>query len=445
MLNPEAFCVSAAVHENVRKSLPLAYEDRGLQQVKNIAEPIRTFVVRSGGGVAPPAAQPGRGQSRSLPLPDKPSLAVLPFTNLSGDPEQEYFADGMVEEITAALSRVRFLFVIARNSSLSYKGSGKDVRQVARELGVQYLLLGSVRKSGGRLRVTAELIDGSDGGHLWADRYDSGLEDIFDVQDRLTEAIVGAILPNLRATEIERARRKRPESLGAYDCVMRAMPAVWAHDPEMAVEALELLERAMSLDPNYALAKSLASWCHAQQVIYLRSSDPQRERDQALALAEAAARLDSNDPLVLTILSAAYTLSKRLDRALALIEKALRLDPNSAWAWQRSGWVRVHEGPAELAIEHFERGLRISPFDPINFNSYLGIGVAHFTAERYGEAVEWLRKGIEERPSAVWAYRLLAPAYALAGQLEEARRTAARIAHSVPRLHDHQGSRELCG
>jgi adenylate cyclase len=428
LAKPGGLCISGPVQGYVAKHLRLDYRDLGPQQVKNIAEPITVFAVRVRAEASSSAAE----EPTTLPLPVKPSIAVLPFKNMSGDPEQEYFADGMVEEIIAALSRIRFLFVIARNSSLSYKDSSKDVRQVARELGVRYLLLGSIRRSGGRIRVTAELVDGSDGGHIWADHYDSEGVDVFDVQDRLTEAIVGEILPNLRATEIERARRKRPESLDAYDCVMRAMPAVWAHDPEMAVEALELLQRAMSLDPNYALAKSMASWCHAQQVIYLRSSDPQREREQALALAEAAARLDSNDPLVLTTLGAAYTLSKKLDRAASLIEKALRLDPNSAWAWQRSGWVRVHEGPAEVAIEHFERGLRISPFDPINFNSHLGIGVAHFTAERYEQAVEWLRKGLEERPSAAWAYRLLAPAYALAGALEEARRSAAQLLQVHP-------------
>jgi adenylate cyclase len=276
------------------------------------------------------------------------------------------------------------------------------------------------------------LVDGSDGGHIWADRYDSQVEDIFDLQDRLTEAIIGAILPNIRATEIERARRKRPDSLDAYDCVMRAMPTVWSNDPETATQALELLERAMALDPDYALAKSMASWCHAQQVNYLRSSTPQRDRDQALTLAEEAARLDSNDPLVLTTLGAAYTLSGRLERASTLIDKALRLDPNSAWAWQRSAWIHVYEGRAEVAIDHFEHGLRISPFDPINFNSYLGLGEAHFVAGRYEEAITWIRKAIRERPSAVWVHRSLAAACAQAGRLGEAREAVAVLRETYP-------------
>jgi adenylate cyclase len=282
------------------------------------------------------------------------------------------------------------------------------------------------------VRVTAELVHGSDASHLWADRFEGEIEDIFDLQDRLTEAIVGAIQPSIRSSEIERARRKRPESLDAYDCVMRALPAVWSSDPATATQALELLERASALDPSYALAKSLASWCYAQQVMYLGSSDPPRDRERALALAEEAARLDSDDPLVLTTLSAAYTLVRKLDRAATLLDKALRLDPNSAWAWQRSGWLHVYKDQAEVALEHFQRGLRISPFDPINFNSYIGMGAVHFAGARYDDAVTWIEKGIQERPSAAWAYRLLTSAYALAGRLEDARRAASLLLQNYP-------------
>jgi adenylate cyclase len=427
LANPGGICISEATYGYVRKVVPLTFTDIGPQMVKNIEEPVRAYALTT--------TLPNPTQivaAKSLPLPNKPSIAVLPFANMSGDPEQEYLADGMVEEITAALSRIRSLFVIARNSSLSYKGTTKDVRQIAQELGVRYVLVGSIRKSGLRVRVTAELVDGSDGGHIWADRYDSQVEDIFDLQDRLTEAIIGAILPNIRATEIERARRKRPDSLDAYDCVMRAMPTVWSNDPETATQALKLLERAMTLDPDYALAKSMASWCHAQQVMYLRSSDPQWERERALALAEEAARLDSNDPLVLTTLSAAYTLSGRVDRASTLIEKALQLDPNSAWAWQRNGWIHLYKDQPELALDHFKHGLRISPFDPINFNSYIGMGVAHFAAVRYEDAIEWLKKGLQERPSAVWAYRLLIPAYAHAGRMDDARQSATLLLQCYP-------------
>jgi adenylate cyclase len=429
---PGGLCISESAYEYVRKVLGLAYEDLGPQRVKNIPESVRAFAVRS--CIEPPTQVVGsaRHHPKTLPLPDKPSIAVLPFTNMSGDPHQEYFADGITEEIIAALSRIRSLLVIARNSTFAFKGAAKDVRQIARELGVRYVLEGSVRRSGEKIRVTAELIDGSDGSHIWADRYQGQIEDVFDLQDRLTEAIVGALEPSIRSSEIARARRKRPDSLDAYDYVMRAMPAVWSTDPEAAPQALTLLERAMSLDPSYALAKSLASWCHAQQVLHFRSSNQKQDRERALAFAEEAARLDSDDPLVLTTLASAYNLAGRLDRASTLIERALRLDPNSAWAWQRSGWIKVYKAQPELALEHFERGLRISPFDPINFNSYIGMGAANLAAGRYEDAVRWLEKGFEERPSAGWAYRLLAPAYALAGRLEDARKAATLLLQSFP-------------
>ena len=353
---------------------------------------------------------------------------------MSGDPEQEYFADGIVEELISALSRVRSFFVIARNSSFTYKGRAVDVRVVGRELGVRYILEGSVRKGGNRIRITAQLLDATDGSHLWADHYDGELTDIFDLQDRITESIVGAIEPSIRSSEIERARRKRPDSLDAYDLVMRALPTVWSNDPEGAAQGLSLLERAIKLDPTYPLALALASWCHAQQVIYLRSRDSASDREKALDLAQRAARLDSNDPLVLTALSAAYTLVRKLDMAGPFLEKALLIDPNSAWAWQRSGWLNMYLGHSEAAIEHFERSLRLSPIDPINFNSCVGIGAAHVDAGRYDEAVKWIEKGLRERPDAVWAYRQLAAAYANAGRLQEARDAVATLLRTYPNV-----------
>lgn len=428
---PGGICISGDVHKHVRKMLPLAYTDLGLQNVKNIPEPIQAIAVRSG------AAAPGSNSVpvlEALPLPERPSIAVLPFTNMSGDTEQEYFVDGIVEEIIAALSRVRSFFVVARNSTFTYKGRAVDVRQVSRELGVRYVLEGSLRRSGRRIRVTAQLIDGTDGSHIWADHYDGEIEDIFDVQDRVTEAIVGAIQPSIRSSEIERARRKRPDSLDAYDCVMRAMPIAWSNDPEMAAQGLALLEKAMALDPAYALAKSLASWCYAQRVAYLRSSDPARDRARGLELAEAAARLDSNDPLVLTTLGGAYTLARRLDIASVLIEKALQLDPNLAWAWHRSGWLHVYLDQADIAIEHFQRSLRLSPVDPTRFNLLIGIGAAHFSAARYEQAVEWVERGLREQPRAIWAHRILAAACAQAGQLERARSSVRSLLQAYPDL-----------
>src|SRR4051812_40259078 len=279
---------------------------------------------------------------KPLGLPEKPSIAVLPFTNMSGDPEQDYVADGVVEEIIAALSRVRSFFVISRNSTFTYKGRAVDPRQVGRELGVRYVLEGSVRRSGTRLRIMAQLVEAATGGHVWGERYDGELADIFDLQDRVTEAVVGAIEPTIRLSEIERAKRKRPDSLDAYDCVMRAFPAVWSQEPEVIAEGLRLAEQAIRLDPSYALPKALAAWCYAQGVVYMRTAVPGEDKQKAFRLAQNAASLDNNDPLVLTVLSAAYALVGQFDLGLAAVERALAIDPNSAWAWTRSGYLNVY-------------------------------------------------------------------------------------------------------
>jgi adenylate cyclase len=357
---------------------------------------------------------------------------VLPFQNMSGDAEQEYFADGVVEEIITALSRFHQLFVIARNSSFTYKGRAVDVKQVGRELGVRYVLEGSVRKAGNRLRITGQLIDAGTGNHLWADRFDGALDDIFDLQDKITMNVIGAIEPKLRQAEIERARNKRPENLGAYDCVMRAMPAFWSADAEARKDALRLLERAIAIDPRYALAKALAAWCHAQNVAYHGTPASLEERSEAIRLAEEAARLDSEDPMVLTALGAAYSIARRTAQALPLLEKALLLNPNSAWTWQRSGWLKLYLGQYDPAIEHFDRSIRISPLDVLNFNAFFGIGCSHFGESRYEEAVVWLRKAISARPSAVFIYRVLASALAHLDRLDEAQQAVDTFRSSYP-------------
>jgi adenylate cyclase len=398
--------------------LKLSFEDRGEQHLKNIARAVRVYALQ---GAAP-----------RLSLPDKPSIAVLPFTNMSGDSNQDYFCDGMVEEIIAALSRFRSLFVVAHNSTFTYKGRAVDVRQVSRELGVQYVLQGSIRKAGNRIRIIAQLIDAVSGGHIWSERYDGELTEIFDLQDRVTEAIVGAIEPTITLAEIERAKRKRPDSLDAYNCVMRALPAVWSQDPQTMSEGLRQAQRAMVLDPTYALPKALAAYCYAQRVTYMRASDPAADRAKALQLARDGASLDSNDPLVLTVLSAAYNLVGQVDLGLAAIEKALTVDPNSAWAWLRSGWSNTYAGRHDTAIDHFRRAMRLSPLDPMRFSALVGIGAAHFAKGQCEEAAQWIEKGLCERPDAVWCYRLLTAAYAEAGQLEQAKRAAARFLDAYP-------------
>jgi adenylate cyclase len=431
LAEPGGICVSRVVRDHVRDKLAFAFEDMGEQQVKNIARPVRAHRIRiDQGPTAPPAPAP----PPTLALPDKPSVVVLPFDNMSGDPEQEYFADGMVEEITAGLSRVRDFFVIARNSAFSYKGKAVPAQQASRELGVRYLIEGSVRKAGNRVRITAQLIDGPSGNHLWADKYDGALSDIFDLQDRITEQVVGAIQPSVRLAEIERSRRKRPESLDAYDFVLRAYPSVWSLEREANGEALKLLYQAIAIEPDYPLALSLAAWCHAQQVVYNWAADPTNVRSEALRLAQAAAAATGEDSTVLTVLSAAHTIVRNYDIAARLLERALALDANSAWAWNRSGWLQSYLGNADVSIEHFERALRLSPLDPLNFNVFIGIGGAHFVAGRYADAVVWMERGLIDRPGATWVYRSLVPAYALLGRDADARVGLSRLLNDYPEL-----------
>jgi adenylate cyclase len=353
---------------------------------------------------------------------------------MSGDPEQDYFADGMVEDITAALCRVRDFFVIARNSAFSCKRRAVPVQQISRELGVRYLIEGSVRRSGNRVRITAQLIDGPSGNHLWADRYEGAMTDVFDLQDRITESVVGAIQPSVRSAEIERSRRKRPESLDAYDLVLRAYPSVWSLERGANAEALKLLDQAIAIEPDYQLALSLAAWCHAQQSVYNWTADPDGARSETLRLTRAATALGSEDPTVLTVLGAAHTIVRNYEIAARMLEKALMLDPNSAWAWNRSGWLESYLDRADTAIEHFQRAVRLSPFDPMNFNAFIGIGAAHFVAGRYPETVLWFEKGLLEQPSATWVYRNLVPAYALLGREAEARAGLSRLLQEYPDL-----------
>ncbi len=428
---PGSIYISSNACEQVRGKMSFAFEDLGEKSLKNINRPVRLYAVKPPTlSVAKSFIDPGK----PLPLPDKPSIAVLPFQNMSSDAEQEYFADGVVEELITALSRFRQLFVIARNSSFTYKGRAVDVKQVGRDLGVKYVLEGSVRKAGNRLRITGQLIDATTGNHLWADRFDGALEDIFDLQDKITLNVIGAIEPRLREAEIERARNKRPENLDAYDCVMRAMPAFWSADAEARKDALQFLERAIAIDPRYALAKALAAWCHAQNIAYHGTPEFLQERSEAIRLAEEAVRLDSEDPMVLTALGAAYSIARRAAQASPLIEKALILNPNSAWTWQRSGWLKLYLGQFDTAIEHFDQSIRISPLDVLNFNAFFGIGCSHFGGFRYEEAVAWLDKSLAARPSAVFVYRVLASALAHLDRLDEARQAVNTFRGAFPEV-----------
>jgi adenylate cyclase len=423
---PGGICVSARVQEDVRGRLDVTFSDEGEQKLKNIEWPVRVYRVQLSG--AAPTAK------IALPIPDKPSIAVLPFDNLSADPNQDYLADGIVEAITAALSRIRSFFVIARNSAFTYKGRAANVRDVGSELGVAYLLEGSVQKAGNRVRIIVQLIETEGGSHVWTARYDGTIDDIFDLQDRITEQVAGALQPSIRIAEIERSRRKRPQDLGAYDYAMRAMPHVWALEKDESTKALELLDKAVAIDPTYPLALSLAAWCHAQRSVYNWVDDIAGSQDLGRKLAERAAELSGDDPLILAVLGAVHTFVRNYGTARVLLERALALDPNAAWAWSRLGWLENYSDRPERALENFERALRLSPLDPMNFNNYVGMGSAHEVAQDYDKATALYRRALEERPHAMWIYRNLASSLSGAGRMEEAKKAYAEMTRSYPDL-----------
>ena len=431
LAEPGGITVSEAVQVSQRNRQPVAYDDQGEHAVKNIPHPVRAFRIRAQD--AAPVLAPARAEAAPLALPDKPSIVVLPFDNMSKDPEQEFFADGVVEAITATLSRIRSFFVIARNSAFRYKGKAVDVQQVGRELGVRYLLEGSVQKAGNRLRITVQLIDTTNGAHVWADRVDGSLEDVFDLQDRITERVAGALQPSIRLAEIERARRKRPQDLGAYDYTMRAMPHVWMLEKEACEKALGLLQKAIEIDPDYPLAHSLTGWCHAQRSVYNFAEDVVAARQDAQRHAEKAVEVGGgDDPLILAVLGAVHTFLGNKGSARLLLERAVALDPNAAWGWSRLAWIENYSDQPDRAIELFERALRLSPLDPMNFNNYVGIASAHEIAGRYEEAVSQYRRALQERPQATWLYRHTVASLVGAGRMDEVAAEVARLLAVYP-------------
>jgi adenylate cyclase len=428
--------VSNTVHDHVRDRLPFVFEDLGDHQVKNIARPVRVYRVRPEGPLPNPPPQAGEGSARSarvgaaeppvLPLPDKPSIAVLPFANMSGDPEQEYFADGMVEEIITALSRIRWLFVIARNSSFTYKGQACDVKQVGRELGVRYVLEGSVRKAGGRVRITAQLIDAANGTHLWADRFDGSLEDVFDLQDQVAISVAGIIEPTLEAGEISRSGRRPTHDLTAYDLYLQALPIVLAFSlNERVLAAMPPLEEAIQRDPRYGLALSLAGIAHAQLFDWGDNRDENQRKgiDRAHQALEAAG--DDPDVLVNAAFALAF-LGEDIGTQVALVDKALSLNPSFARGWATSGPLRIWVGQHDLAIEHTERSFRLNPRAHFGPQPWV-LGIANFFLRRFDEAARLMPMAIQQRPAWPWPYRGLAACYAHMGRLDEAREVIEKL------------------
>jgi TolB-like protein len=377
---------------------------------------------------------------RSAPaLPDRPSIAVLPFTNLSGDAEQDYFADGIVEEIITALSRFRQLFVIARNSSFAYKARAVDVKQVGRELGVRYVLEGSVRKSANRVRITGQLIDASNGAHIWADRFDGALDDIFDLQDQVTTSVVGGIAPKLEQAEIARAKRKPTESLDAYDCYLRGManvnqgiaPNQRARDANS--EALGMFYRAIELDPDFACAYGTAAWCHVIRKSCGWTINRNRETAEVARLVRRAIEFGKDDAVALCRAghALAHVVSDH-EAGVALIDRALSLNPNLMATWFSSGWVRMWSGDPEVAIEHMMRAMYLSPLDSQLWAMRTAIAFAHFFAGRDDEARSWATKAVRDPDCLASAPRVAAASNALAGHMEEARQAMAQLCEIDP-------------
>jgi TolB-like protein/class 3 adenylate cyclase len=433
--DPGGICISDDAHRQIRGKTEIAYDDMGHQSLKNISEPMRAWRARPADAAVaitrplkvdpPPVA---------LTLPDKPSIAVLPFANMSGDAEQEYFADGMVEDIITGLSRMTWLFVIARNSSFTYKGKAVDIKQVGRELGVRYVLEGSVRKAGNRVRITGQLIDASNGAHLWANRFDGDLEDIFDLQDEVTTSVIGAIAPKLEQAEIERAKRKPTEKLAAYDYFLRGMANIYQGTKEANLAALQNFQRAIEIDSDFATAYGMCAYCYVWRKANGWMVDRERETAETEQLARKAARLGPDDAVALC--QAGFALAfvvGALDDGAALIDRALVLNPNLATAWRFNGYARVFLGEPELAIEHLNRAVRLSPLDPLIFIVQNGIVLAHFFAGRYDEALSWAQKTLRQNPNYAAAIIMAAVSAALAGREDEMRKAVGRLYEIDPK------------
>ncbi len=432
---PGGISISDDARRQIRGKVDVTFEDLGSQSLKNIAEPMRVWRVPNSRAV-PAVPTRLRVDDTALTLPDKPSIAVLPFTNMSGDPEQDYFADGMVEEIITALSHFRQLFVIARNSSFTYKGRAVDVKQVGRELGVRYVLEGSVRKSANRVRITGQLVDTTTGAHLWAERFDGGLSDIFDLQDQVTESVVGAIAPAVEKAEIERAKRKPTESLDAYALYLRGSDRLYQITNRQAnEEALRLFNRAIELDPDFASAYGRAATCYVAAKINGWISVTANEIAEVTRLAQRAVELGKDDAMALAASGGALTnVVRDLGVGAALIDRALVLNSNLAEAWFYGGWAKIWLGEPEAAIERFARAMRLSPLDPQLTGMRSGTAYAHFFLGRYDEAVSWAAMALQDNPDYQPGLRIAAASNAMAGRLDEAHKAVARLRQLNPAL-----------
>jgi adenylate cyclase len=420
---PGGICISDDAYRQVRGKLDANFHDTGEQELKNIAQPVRVYQLQPSGSVT---------QAPAPKLPEKPSIAVLPFQNMSGDLEQEYFADGIAEDITTSLSRIRWFFVIARNSSFTYKGKAVDVRIVGRELGVRYILEGSVRKSGNRLRISTQLVEAATGNHLWAEKFDGELTDVFDLQDQITAGVVGAIEPSVRYAEIERARRKRTEKFDAYDLYLQALPHIWAHSPQERAKGLDFLNAALQIDQNYAAVHGLAAWAY-QQRFQRGGAANISDREAAIRHARTALSLDTDDTTALSLAGfAVASLERDHQTGISATEKALLHNPNSAQAQSYSAVVNSLVGRFDTALDRAHQSIRLSPFDPVRYIPETAICTALFCTRRYVEAAEAAQRAIQCNARFVPGHALLAACLIRLNKFEEARAEASRVLAMEP-------------
>jgi len=423
---PGGVLVSQAVHAQVRDHLDVAFDELGERELKNIARPVRIYRLRM-----PTESKAASALSAALQLPDKPSIAVLPFLNMSGDPEQEYFADGIVEDILTGLSRLRWLFVIARNSSFSYKDRNVDVRQIGRELGVRYVLEGSVRKGGNRIRITGQLIEAETGNHLWAERYDRALDDVFAIQDEITESVIGCIQPEVYAAEHDRLKRKPPQSLDAWESFVRGMILYSQHSDAGTRDALKMLDRATKLDPSYAQAHGLRAVC-----LIWRAFQGWENRDAAFAEsaegADRAVACDPGEPWAYLAHGFIAIANRRDSEAVAAFNRAIDASPNFAYAHGLLGAAHACGGRPDRAIACIDRAVRLSPRDTFGDEYALYYAFAHFQAGRYGEAAAAAQRAIQQRPAHPNLYLMAAASYGLAGETDTAKRAVTQLTKLVP-------------
>jgi adenylate cyclase len=422
-------CISDDAYRQIRGRVEISCDDLGRRPLKNIAEPMRVWRMRLDGSAAPvsPAAEPAQPAMPALELPDKPSIAVLPFQNMSTDPEQEYFADGLVDDIIIALSRFTSLFVIARNSAFTYKGRSVEVKQIGRELGVRYVLEGSVRKAGARLRITGQLVDCSTGYHLWAERFDGALEQVFELQDQVASGVAGVIDPLLLDTEIKRVANRPTADMTAYSLYLRALPLIraWARVPNQG--AIALLQQAIARDPNYGLAIASLALCHSQNFASGWGESAAVESERGTTLARRALAIATGDSVtVLMAVGALLNLGSDANALKGLVDRALAHNPSHAYGWLWSGWVRAAAGESDLAIEHFERSMRLDPRSTRRAFHLTGIGVCHFFQRRFDKAAAILDESFRELPTYPLTMWFLAACYAQTGHLSEAREFATR-------------------